>query len=109
MWNELPNMQASSTKELVSSLRRLADDLEIYGNFGPHAVHANTTISQWAVARRAVPVLIGRMCGHPTISDGHIGITTELIGWNLEHGLARSQNRWYRLGEPASETSGIEQ
>lgn len=104
MWNELPNMQPSSTEELVSSLRRLADDLEIYGNFGPHAVHTNTTISQWAVARRAVPVLIGRMCGHPTISDGHIGITTELIFWSLEHRLARSQNRWYRLSEPASET-----
>lgn len=109
MWNNLPNMQPSGIEELVSSLRTLADDLEIYGNLGPQSVSTKTTISQWSIARRAVPVLIGQMCGHPTISDGHIGVTTELICWSLEHRLARSQNRWYRLGEPASKTPDADQ
>jgi hypothetical protein len=50
------------------------------------------------MGKRAVPILFGKMNGHPTIQDGKIGATTELFFHDPKVGLARTFNRWYRLG-----------
>lgn len=96
--SDLPNAPPKSLQEMIASYRKLADDLEFYLDLGPKMIDIETTVSEWAVARRAVPALIGKMKRHPTIQDGHVGISTEIVFWNLEHRVARSQNRWYRLG-----------
>ncbi|CAD7055884.1 hypothetical protein RHAB21_00814 [Pseudorhizobium halotolerans] len=97
--SDLPNAPSQSLREMIASYRKLADDLEFYLDLGPTVIDTETTVSEWAVARRAVPAIIGKMKRHPTIQDGHVGISTEIVFWNLEQRLARSQNRWYRLGK----------
>lgn len=90
----------SSPKELVETYRRLADDLERYAALGPGSVQSSTSISAWVLAKRTVPVLMGTMAGHPTIKTGNIGFTTEVVYVDENLHLARTVNRWYRLGRP---------
>lgn len=61
MANDLLSTPTSDTRDFINSLRRLADELELYLDLGPDAVKAETVITGWAVARRAVPALIGKM------------------------------------------------
>lgn len=90
----------SSPAELIETYRRLADDLELYASLGPRSVKAKTSISGWVLARRTVPVLLGTMAGHPNIKTGNAGLTTEVVYMDQEQQLARTVNRWYRLGRP---------
>ncbi len=106
MLDDLLNDKNTDPAYLVSSLRRLADDLEAYLEDGADSIRPLTTISQWAVARRTVPALIGTVHGHPTIKDGHIGVSTEIVFCDIQQGLARSHNRWYRLGSPIVTLTG---
>lgn len=88
---------ATELPGLVARLRALASSLEQYALHGPSVVTPEVTISQWVLGRRAVPILLGKMKGHPTIQDGKVGATTELFFHDPEVGLARTFNRWYRL------------
>ncbi|WP_162179292.1 hypothetical protein [Pseudorhizobium marinum] len=106
---ELPNTPRAGTVELIRSLRKLADDLELYVDLGPGAVDAETNISGWTIAKRAVPALLGVVRGHPSIKDGDVAVSTQIMFFSLEHRLARSQNRWYRLGEPMFPIEGTRQ
>lgn len=90
----------SSPKELIEIYRRLADDLERFAALGPEAVQSETSISAWVLAKRTVPVLMGTMAGHPNIKTGNIGFTTEVVYVDQSNHLARTVNRWYRLGRP---------
>lgn len=90
----------SSPKELIETYRRLADDLERFASLGPGSVHSETSISSWVLAKRTVPVLMGTMAGHPTIRTGNVGFTTEVVYVDQSNHLARTVNRWYRLGRP---------
>nr|CAD6615004.1 hypothetical protein RFYW14_02770 [Pseudorhizobium flavum] len=94
------DIQVSSPADLVATYRRLADDLERFASLGPGSVHSETSISAWVFAKRAVPVLMGSMAGHPTIKTGNIGFTTEVVYVDQSNHLARTVNRWYRLGRP---------
>ncbi|WP_325265788.1 hypothetical protein [uncultured Rhizobium sp.] len=105
----LPEMSPLSVRKMITSYKRLADDLELYVDFGIASVEVETTISGWAVARRTVPALSGTMQRHPTIKDGNVGISTRLLLWNLEQRLARSHNRWYRLVDPVTPIPGTRQ
>lgn len=89
-----------SPQEMIDAYRRLADDLEQFALHGPQSVMSTVTISDWVVAKRAVPVLLGTITGHPHIRTGKAGLTTEIVYWNQEENLARTINRWYRLGRP---------
>ncbi|UIK03491.1 hypothetical protein [Neorhizobium galegae] len=91
--------------ELVARLRDLATALEDFVRFGPAAIETDVTISDWVAAKRAVPVLVGKMNGHPNIKDGKVGATTELFYVDQSAGLARTFNRWYKL-DPALSLSG---
>jgi hypothetical protein len=109
MNNGLLPGHCASAQELVRTFRKLADDLEVYLANGPAAIDPSTTISDWAVAQRTVPALIGTVHRHPTILDGHIGISTEIVFSDLQNRLARSYNRWYRLGSPITPIAGMPQ
>lgn len=89
-----------SPQEMIEVYRRLADDLEQLALLGPKCVMSPVTISDWVLAKRTVPVLLGTITGHPHIRTGKAGLTTEIVYWNQEENLARTINRWYRLGRP---------
>ena len=88
----------SELPELVSRLRALATALEDVARSGPAGIETGVTISEWVAAKRAVPILVGKMNGHPNIRDGNVGATTELFYLDQASGLVRTFNRWYRLG-----------
>jgi hypothetical protein len=89
-------------KELVRSLRLLADDLEkLASGATPQTQTKPVRISDYMLSKRTVPCLVGRMSGHPHISDGAAGMTTELYYANEKQTIVRTFNRFYRLvGDP---------
>ncbi|MDO1585631.1 hypothetical protein [Rhizobium oryzicola] len=60
-------------------------------------------IEKWAVARRAVPCLIGLPTSHPNIPDGYPLYTSELFFLDPRLKIARSFSRWYALGDEAEQ------
>jgi hypothetical protein len=50
---------------------------------------------------RPTACLSGYVFGHPSLSDGREIMTSQLIYMDTEIGIARTINRWYRLGHPA--------
>jgi hypothetical protein len=90
---------------LVEALRKLADDLDRVGQrqWPPDQM---VDISEYFLGRRAVPCLIGRASGHPSIRDGNPMFTSELFYMDVKRGYARSFSRWYRLGLPAASSTG---
>ncbi len=89
-------------KDLVRSLRKLADDLEqLAEGKSPAAMSGVVKIREFTLSTRTVPCLIGRMSGHPTIREGSPGISTELYYVNERQKLVRTFNRFYKLvGDP---------
>jgi hypothetical protein len=85
--------------QLAIHLRKLADEIEAQGP--AHSADLVPNLNNWALARRAVPCLIGVPSGHPKIGDGKTLMSSELFFMDLERGLARSFSRWYRLGSRA--------
>ncbi len=83
----------------VARLRMLADDLESLSRV-VNLPEPQVTVSHWLIGRRAVPCLIGKVRGHPTVT-GNIAATTEVFFLNQMAGLARTSSRWYRLGRAA--------
>jgi hypothetical protein len=94
--------------DLTKTLRDLASALDELATLGPDGIEATVSVSEWVLAKRAVPVLIGRMTGHPSIKDGNIGATTEIFYIDTAAGLARSFNRWYRLGPGVADQSVLQ-
>jgi hypothetical protein len=93
--------------ELVKRLRALATSLEKVAISGPAHVEVGVTISEWVVAKRTIPILVGTMVGHPSIRDGRVGATTEIFYADQTAGLVRTFNRWYRLGQPMNAGPGV--
>jgi hypothetical protein len=60
-----------------------------------------TRIDRWALARRAVPCLVGIPTSHPRLPDGELIFTSELFYLDPEKQAARTFSRWYELGEKA--------
>ncbi|WP_240533444.1 hypothetical protein [Sinorhizobium fredii] len=83
--------------EVVRRLRDLADDLDQTAKRDDIGA-SSVVIYDWALAKRAVPCLIGRAKGHPTIEDGHPLFSSELYYLDEERGIARTLSRWYQLG-----------
>lgn len=94
------DLEIPPPQDMIAAYRRLADDLEAFGRVGLRAVDSTTTISEWIVAKRAVPILLGTVTGHPSIASGKAAATTEIVFWDEQLRLARTINRWYRLGRP---------
>lgn len=87
---------------LVRRLRSLADDLENADRFDDSRVVPAVSIEDWALAKRAVPCLIGQPKGHPTVRDGKPMFSSNLYYLDERRGLARTFSRWYRLGPRVS-------
>lgn len=88
---EEPSHLIGRLKALTSDLERLAANKQLLFSDAP------VKIEDWAITRRAVPCLFGRMIGHPTIQNDSPGITSELFYFDEDLGIARTMNRWYRL------------
>ncbi|MCV9960341.1 hypothetical protein OIU34_00375 [Pararhizobium sp. BT-229] len=82
---------------LCLQLRRLADDLDHVEQLGEE-LRQDVAINTWSLAKRAVPCLIGRPIGHPSVADGKPLFSSELFYIDPELGIARTMSRWYRLG-----------
>ncbi|WP_141514353.1 DUF6634 family protein [Rhizobium sp. M1] len=50
---------------------------------------------------RRTACLSGYVFGHPSLGDGREVMTSQLMYMDTEAGIARTVNRWYRLGHPA--------
>lgn len=50
---------------------------------------------------RRTACLSGYVFGHPSLPDGREIMTSQLIYLDMGIGIARTINRWYRLGHPA--------
>lgn len=88
----------------ISKLTALLEDLKtIREHQAPSAALLNRspTLEGWNLATRPVPCLAGVYFNHPSIQDGYIGITSELLAIDVEKGFARTRSRFYTLGEPA--------
>lgn len=92
--------EISAPQEMIEMYRRLANDLERVSRDGPESIAPETSISDWMIAKRAVPILLGTVLGHPRVADGKPAATTEIVFWDEHWQLARTLNRWYRLGRP---------
>jgi len=106
-----PTDKAASRPELTdlaNKLRDLASALDELSSVGPEGIEASVSISEWTFAKRVVPILVGKMMGHPSIKNGNIGATTEIFYIDAAAGLARSFNRWYRLGPGVNEQSVLQ-
>lgn len=90
----------SAPQEMIEIYRRLVDDLEQVAKHGPDSIAPAVSISDWIVAKRAVPVLVGTVLGHPRVEDGKAAASTEIVFWDEHWQLARTVTRWYRLGRP---------
>lgn len=86
--------------ELAEHLKVLARDLETYET--QSARKEVTKIDRWAIARRAVPCLIGTASGHPKLGDCKPIFTSELYFLDREQKLARTFSRFYELGTEAA-------
>ncbi|WP_426122501.1 hypothetical protein [Pararhizobium sp. PWRC1-1] len=94
------DLEISAPREMIEIYRRLANDLEQIGRDGPESVAPEVLISDWMIAKRAVPILLGTVLGHPSVNDGKPAATTEIVYWDEHWQLARTLTRWYRLGRP---------
>lgn len=94
------DLEISAPQEMIEIYRRLANDLEQVGRYGPESIAPETSISDWMIAKRAVPILLGTVLGHPRVEDGKPAATTEIVYWDEHWQLARTLTRWYRLGRP---------
>ena len=108
MKNDFEVGSRTDLSDLANRLRDLALALDELNSVGHGGIQADVYINDWVLAKRAVPILVGRMKGHPTIKDGNIGATTEIFYINTAAGLARSFNRWYRLGPGVTDQSVLQ-
>jgi hypothetical protein len=58
-------------------------------------------IENWQMAYRPEPCIVGTMQGHPTVTDGHTGMTSGVWLISPAFGYARTLSRIYALGRPA--------
>lgn len=93
-------LKFSAPQEMIEIFRHLANDLERVGREGPESIAPEVSISDWMIAKRAVPIMVGTVLGHPTVADGKPAATTEIVYWDEHWQLARTLTRWYRLGRP---------
>lgn len=100
MSSSSPAPQIATPEEVIAAYRQLANDLERVSLYGPGAIGSTVTICDWVIAKRAVPILVGSVAGHPQIKAGNTAATTEIVFWDEHLRLARTVNRWYRLGRP---------
>jgi len=86
----------------AAALQRLTDDiLSASSSRGDASTFAAAPIlDEYAYVAQSSLALTGIVTGHPRILDGDRCMTTQVFYLDVELGLARTVNRWYRLGRP---------
>lgn len=102
-------MSASSAArlaELLPRLRSLVQDLEeVLRNDGVFAPTNYAHVERWELDVRWTLCLSGQFFGHPTISDGNLGRSSEIFFVTDDERYVRTLSRWYRLGIKAETES----
>lgn len=82
-----------ATERLLNDIRRAnSGELDTASIAGAPILDGFKTALGYAYA------LTGIVTGHPRLSDGKKIVTSQLFYLNSELGVARTMNRWYRLG-----------
>ncbi|ANK77431.1 hypothetical protein FA04_32905 (plasmid) [Ensifer adhaerens] len=86
----------------ADTLARLAHDIRQASSekFTPTLLANAPILDEFALVYSSALGLSGIVSGHPRISDGHRCVTTQVFYLDVEQGVARTVNRWYRLGRP---------
>ncbi|MBB2789235.1 UNVERIFIED_ORG: hypothetical protein GGD43_004459 [Rhizobium esperanzae] len=97
----IQNTYGKTTAELVSQLRKLADEIESARerDFLPDTT---AVLDDWFMGQRTVPCLLGRFDGHPNLEDGKPGCTSQVFYVDDSRRIARTLTRWYLLGDPVN-------
>jgi len=94
-------------KTEITSLRSLADDLEmILNGCYPSMQQLDTSpaITNWKLSARRATCLAGTLVEHPRLGSlVPNGITSEVWLLDLDRNYARTFSRFYRLGEKATD------
>ncbi|MBS3652283.1 hypothetical protein KEU06_27200 [Pseudaminobacter sp. 19-2017] len=82
--------------------QRLADDLHQMeaGSVTMGSLSSAPSIEGHCMYSRRTACLSGYVLGQPSLPDGREIVTSQLIYMDTDLGLARTVNRWYRLGLP---------
>jgi hypothetical protein len=94
-------------ESLLADLRRVLAD----GPPLPADIAESPRIDIWALDTIPLPCLRGHVTGHPTARLNARGVTTRTTDlWVLDgvRGIARTMNRWYRLGTEASRWGSLQ-
>ena len=93
---------ANAVEHLAADLRGVIDSRSL-----PQLDASHTpVVEQWFIEKFIVPTLVGFIT-YPDHSGGHhaqrssMSFTSPLHLFSLEQGIARSSQRWYRIGHPS--------
>ncbi|MBB4955660.1 hypothetical protein H4S14_003699 [Agrobacterium vitis] len=64
------------------------------------SLHTAPILEAHQMYSRRTACLSGYVFGHPSLGDSREITTSQLIYMDTEVGIARTLNRWYRLGRP---------
>jgi hypothetical protein len=83
--------------------QRLSADLRLVetGSLTIKSLDAAPLLEAHQMYSRPTACLSGDVFGHPLLPDGRDIMTSQLIFMDTDIGIARTINRWYRLGHPA--------
>ncbi|WP_338893817.1 DUF6634 family protein [Sinorhizobium meliloti] len=86
----------------AETLARLTDDIRkaVSKGFDPEMLAGAPFLDEFALVPQPAAGLTGIVTGHPRIADGHRCFSTLVFHIDTEQGVARTLNRWYRLGRP---------
>ncbi len=89
-------LSAEDTQRLSADLRAVEAGLVRTLSFGTAPI-----LEAHQMYSRRTACLSGYVFGHPSLGDGREIMTSQLMYMDTEVGIARTVNRWYRLGHPA--------
>ncbi len=84
----------------ADTLSRLTDDIRrtVSQGFDPSMLADAPFLDEYTLVPQSSAALTGIVTGHPRIADGHRCFSTQVFYLDTARGLARTLNRWYRLG-----------
>lgn len=89
-------LSAQDAQRLSTDLRAVEGGLVL-----PMSFDTAPILEAHQMYSRRTACLSGYVFGHPSLGDGREIMTSQLIYMDTEAGIARTVNRWYRLGHPA--------
>lgn len=86
----------------ADTLTRLTRDIRqaSAGGLDPAMLANAPFLDEFALVQQPALSLTGIVSGHPRIAEGHRCLSTQIFYLDVEQGIGRTVNRWYRLGRP---------